>query len=199
MEHHQPPVSQPLKQTEPEVERTQPAEQTVTATPAMAQDVPPSGDSPSVPVSHDYDGQPDQVLQRGTGPSSQVSQQSNKDQLANSGNFHEKLEILDLTERDNNDETHSAPPPADEDQPVTVPEVQPAAVPEVQTPRGPDQNPATSTISAEDLGLPLQCNLCDREISSKNFQKHCLTDHNITRPNIRTHAKAVEANLPELW
>ena len=51
---------------------------TVTAAPAQAQDVPPSGDSPSVPVSHNYDGQPDQVLQRGMGPSSQVSQQSNK-------------------------------------------------------------------------------------------------------------------------
>ena len=210
-EHHQPPVRQPPGQTEPEVERTPPA-------PALAQDVPPSEDSTSVPVSHNYDGpgEPDLVLPRDTGPLSKVSQQSNIDQLANSGVFHDKIETLDLTETDDNDATHTAPPPgqqspASEVPPAAAPEVQPAvpgvqpddgqgAAPEVRpVPGDPGHNPATSTITAEDLGLPLQCNLCEREISSRNFQEHCVTDHNIVRPNIRVHAKVVEAKQDSIY
>ena len=51
----------------------------------------------------------------------------------------------------------------------------------------PVQNPANSTTPI-DLGFPIICNLCSREISSKNFFRHCSIDHNIERPNFRQHA-----------
>ena len=49
------------------------------------------------------------------------------------------------------------------------------------------QDPANSTLPI-DLGFPIMCNLCSREISSKNFLRHCSIDHNIERPNSRQHA-----------
>ena len=60
------------------------------------------------------------------------------------------------------------------------------------------QCPANSTLPA-DLGLPMQCNLCNREISSKNFFQHCQTDHNIERPSIRQHAVAVSPKLDSIY
>ena len=206
-ERHQPPVTQPAEQADPEVERTPEVEQPADPAPAVAPDVPPSVDPSLVPVSHSYGDlvEPSQARSRGTGPQSKVSLTSVNDQSTNSGVFHEKLETLDLTETDDND---TAPPPgqqppeeknqpaAPELQPVVpdvqtdVPEVRPET-PEVQ-PGDPDDSPATSTITAEDLGLPLSCNLCDKEISSKNFRDHCVRDHNIANPNVRAHAKSQE-------
>ena len=50
------------------------------------------------------------------------------------------------------------------------------------------------------------CNLCNREVSSKNFQDHCVNSHNIIRPNVRAHARTVEPkqdsiyqNFGKLW
>ena len=43
---------------------------------------------------------------------------------------------------------------------------------------GNQQSPANSTLPAV-LGLPVQCNLCKKEIPSKGFFQHCQTDHNI--------------------
>ena len=60
-------------------------------------------------------------------------------------------------------------------------------------------SPATSTISAIDLGTPLQCNLCDKETSSRNFQNHCQQTHNIQRPSVRQHATAVSAKPDSIY
>ena len=60
------------------------------------------------------------------------------------------------------------------------------------------QCPANSTLPA-DLGLPMQCNLCDKEISSKNLLQHCQTDHNIERPNIRQHAVAISPKPASIY
>ena len=45
----------------------------------------------------------------------------------------------------------------------------------------------------------MQCNLCSREISSKNFLQHCQTDHNIDRPNIRQHAVVVSPKPDSIY
>ena len=45
----------------------------------------------------------------------------------------------------------------------------------------------------------MQCNLCNREISSKNFFQHCQTDHNIKRPNIRQHAVVVSPKPDSIY
>ena len=37
----------------------------------------------------------------------------------------------------------------------------------------------------------MRCNLCDKEISSKNLLQHCQSNHNIERPNLRQHATIV--------
>ena len=60
------------------------------------------------------------------------------------------------------------------------------------------QCPANSTLPA-DLGLPMQCNWCNREISSKNFFQYCQTDRNIGRPSIRQHAVAVSPKPDSIY
>ena len=45
----------------------------------------------------------------------------------------------------------------------------------------------------------MQCNLCNREISSKNFFQHCQTDHNIERPSIRQHAVVVSSKPDSIY
>ena len=61
------------------------------------------------------------------------------------------------------------------------------------------QIPATSTNSVTDLGTPLQCNLCDKETSSMNFQAHCVTTHNIPHPSVRQHAKVITARPDSIY
>ena len=60
------------------------------------------------------------------------------------------------------------------------------------------QNPANSTTPI-DLGFPIICNLCSREISSKNFFRHCSIDHNIERPNFRQHAVKISAKPDSIY
>ena len=60
------------------------------------------------------------------------------------------------------------------------------------------QDPANSTLPI-DLGFPIMCNLCSREISSKNFFRHCSIDHNIERPNFRRHAVKINAKLDSIY
>ena len=60
------------------------------------------------------------------------------------------------------------------------------------------QDPANSTLPI-DLGFPIMCNLCSREISSKNFFRHCSIDHNIERPNIRKHAVKISAKPDSIY
>ena len=61
------------------------------------------------------------------------------------------------------------------------------------------QSPANSTQSALDLGTPLQCNLCEKETSSRNFTEHCQQAHNVTRPNMRQHATAVQPKPDSIY
>ena len=61
-------------------------------------------------------------------------------------------------------------------------------------------SPANSTQQpAIDLGTPLQCNLCEKEISSKNFPDHCLNAHNLSRPNIRQHATLTQSKPDSIY
>ena len=60
------------------------------------------------------------------------------------------------------------------------------------------QSPANSTLPI-DLGFPMQCNLCSREISSRNFFRHCSTDHNIERPNFKQHAVEVSSKPDSIY
>ena len=53
--------------------------------------------------------------------------------------------------------------------------------------------------SAADLGTPLQCNLCEKETSSRNFLDHCSTTHNISRPSIRQHATIIKAKPDSIY
>ena len=60
------------------------------------------------------------------------------------------------------------------------------------------QRLANSTHSI-DLGLPMRCNLCDKEISSKNLLQHCQSNHNIERPNLREHATVVSSKPDSIY
>ena len=63
---------------------------------------------------------------------------------------------------------------------------------------GDQQCPVNSTLSV-DLGLPMQCNICDREISSKNVLQHCQTNHNFERPSINQHATMVSLKPDSIY
>ena len=60
------------------------------------------------------------------------------------------------------------------------------------------QSPSNSTLPI-DLGFPMQCILCSREISSRNFFRHCSTDHNIERPNFRQYAVEVSSKPDSIY
>ena len=45
----------------------------------------------------------------------------------------------------------------------------------------------------------MQCNLCDKEISSKNFLQYCQTNHNIERPSLRQHAAVVSPKPDSIY
>ena len=65
---------------------------------------------------------------------------------------------------------------------------------------GGQPSPANSTQQpAIDLGTPLQCNLCEKEISSKNFPDHCLSAHGLSRPNIRQHATLAQTKPDSIY
>ena len=61
------------------------------------------------------------------------------------------------------------------------------------------QSPANSTQSASDLGTPLQCNLCEKETSSRNFQDHCLRVHGLQQVNLRQHSKVVQTKPDSIY
>ena len=68
--------------------------------------------------------------------------------------------------------------------------------------QAPDElsSPANSTIhSATDLGVPLQCNLCEEEFSTKNFQSHCRESHNLQSVNVRQHATIVSTKPDSIY
>ena len=45
----------------------------------------------------------------------------------------------------------------------------------------------------------MRCNLCDKEISSKNLLQHCQSNHNIERPNLREHATVVSSKPDSIY
>ena len=62
------------------------------------------------------------------------------------------------------------------------------------------QTPATSTTLTKDqLGLPVMCNVCNKETSSKNIQKHCQEKHNIPRANVRAYSTVIDARPDSLF
>ena len=119
------------------------------------------------------------VLQSDAGAPIQASLQSVSSQVANPSNFHE-------TDQSSHHQQPDLSTAAEE------------AASDLESSNS-QQCPANSTFSSADLGLPLQCNLCDREISSKNFFQHCQADHNVERPNIRQHAVAVKPKPDSIY
>ena len=199
----QPPVTtiseQPL-QPEPEAEITQPD---------LALDVPPSVDTSNASVPQIYDTQRESglVLQEGTEATSQGIPGSlsptpslsvapapapavqNYD-AQNESEMVLRDDARTITQDNEN-------PPSHHHQPVPSTTVEHRAISSMESSDS-QQCPANSTLPA-DLGLPMQCNLCNREISSKNFFQHCQTDHNIERPSIRQHAVAVSPKPDSIY
>ena len=79
--------------------------------------------------------------------------------------------------------TETVPPPADTTADNTT-------IPENTT-------PATST--APDIGIPVVCNMCQEEISSKLVQSHCESAHDALNVNIRKVAVAVEPQPDSIY
>ena len=210
-----PAQSQPPTQTAPEAS---PAEALPAPFPARPDVV-----EPHTPVSHLYDAQQGvQVLQGGTGAQCQVIISDNVNSRANSFPFH-----ADNDERDHPAEesqvTVTSQPVTQPGQSVSQSPAVPAQQSEFQNEfqsegqnevssacnsqqvevpdsQGGQASPANSTQNpATDLGYPLQCNLCEKETSSKNFQDHCLTSHSLHRPNIRQHATVVQAKPDSIY
>ena len=60
--------------------------------------------------------------------------------------------------------------------------------------------PATSTtLTIEELGLPVMCTVCNKETSSKNIQQHCQEKHNIPRANVRSYSTVIDARPDSLF
>ena len=172
--------------------------------------------SASVPQNYDTQKESEQVLQGGTEAISKVSQFDNNEQLANSDTLHEKPGpqpskplLLVPTVHGHDDHNKSEErwrreagetiqdkedSTSHQDQPTQATAVEHQATSSQESPDS-QQGPANSTLPIN-LGFPIQCNLCNREISSKNFFRHCSTDHNIERPNFRQHAMEV-SSTPE--
>ena len=68
-----------------------------------------------------------------------------------------------------------------------------------------DQNterPANSTnnpAEVRDLGQPMMCNLCQREVSSLNIRQHIQDKHQIVQPNLRTLATMMDRKPDSLY
>ena len=178
----------------------------------------------SVPQIYDAQKESELVLQGGTEATSQVSQSDNNQQLANSDILHGIPDLLPSTQQLTVDTTpvpavhmsddQSEPgmvlrddtraitqddenPVSNQHQSVPLIAVKPRDIPSTKSTDN-QQRPANSTHPA-DLGLPMQCNLCDKEISSKNFLQHCQTSHNIERPSLRQHAVVVSPKPDSIY
>ena len=161
-----------------------------------------------------------QAQQGVAGPSAQVTTSTTDSSNANSCSFHDvpALKTHDDPAQDQQDGETEGKTEAEEQQgedqqigtqssPLPATEVRGSA--EIRS-HQPDQqrnqpdpglisSANSTTYSTPDLGTPLQCNLCEQETSSKNFQDHCVMSHNLQRPSIRQHATVVSAKPDSIY
>ena len=61
------------------------------------------------------------------------------------------------------------------------------------------ENESPSHSTAPDIGVPMVCNLCQEEVSSRLILSHCETVHNVQNKNIRSIAKIAQAQPDSLY
>ena len=169
----------------------------------------------TTPVAQPYGAQDVQTLPGATGETSEVRSQSDDHASTNVPSFHDNpsihlpceggLEVPAISQQRevNNDVDGQV---TQQDRVTTQSEQESELFPDSQGGQPPSQAssglecPATSTnTSAPDLGTPLQCILCDKETSSKNFHQHCGDVHSIQRPSVRQHAKVITARPDSIY
>ena len=139
----------------------------------------------SVPKNYDAHAKSGLVLQAGTEATSQVGQFDSNQQLTNSTLLHEPrnhpghdlpptqpYEAPTAQQQDNTKEnTQEQESPINRPQSIPTIAERPQDAPSTRSMEN-QPHPANSTHSI-DLGFPMRCNLCDKEVSSKNLFQHC--------------------------